>query len=101
MIKGRACKGSALWGMTRATILYRHDMASRLTSCNSTVMALRTSEAYRECDCPERPEARMINCRKGKTTAGSVTNPTVITGINRISMNDCQGLGTSGRAGNG
>jgi hypothetical protein len=64
-------------------------------------MALRTSEAYRECDCPESPEARMINCREGKAAAGGVTHTTFITDINRISMNDCQGLGASGRAGNG
>ena len=87
--------------MTRTTILCRHDMASQFTCRNSTVMALRTSEACRECDCPERPEARMINCREGEATAGSVAHTTIITGINRISMNYCQGLGASGRAGNG
>lgn len=101
MIKSRSCEGGALWVVTRTTILCRHDMVSRLTCRNSAVMALRTSEACRECDSPERPEARMINCREGKATAGSVTHTTFITGINRISMNDCQGLGASGCAGNG
>ena len=76
-------------------------MFNRFTGRDSTVMAFRTSEAWRECDSAERAEAGMINCRKGKATAGGMAHIAFITGTNRTSMNNCQGLGAGGCAGNG
>jgi hypothetical protein len=87
--------------MTCATILRRRNMVSSFTGRNGAIMAIRTSKAGRERDCPEGPEAGMINCREGKAAAGSVTHTTTIAGKSRISMNDRQGLGASGRTGNG
>ena len=87
--------------MTCAAILCRHDMVGSFTCGNSAVMAFGTSEACRERNRAESPETGMIDCREGKAAAGSVTRTTFIAGTNRISMNDRQGLGAGGRAGNG
>ena len=87
--------------MTRAAIFRRRNMVSCLTRCDGTVMAIRTSEACRERDCSERPEAGMIDCREGEAAAGGVTHTAFIAGADRIGMNDRQGLGAGGRAGNG